>query len=125
MYELSVETRFTASHAVTVGGVPEQPHSHVWHVTATVAGDTLDADGLVCDFHAIEGALREIVGPFEEKDLANVPPFCDGVSQSAEMVAKHIGDRLAQTLVGGVWLVSLRVTEAPGCAATYRPERQR
>lgn len=121
MFELSVETEFTASHAVTVGGVPEEPHSHVWHVMATVAGDALDGEGLLCDFHAIERSLREIVGTFEERFINEVAPFNDGVPTSTELIARHIAERLAPTLTASVRLVSLRLTEAPGCAATYRP----
>jgi 6-pyruvoyltetrahydropterin/6-carboxytetrahydropterin synthase len=121
MFELSVETRFTASHAVTVGGVPEEPHSHVWHVTATVAGDALDDEGLLCDFHEIERSLKGIGGAFEERFINDVAPFNDGVPASTELIAKHIGDRLAEGLAPNVRLVSVRLTEAPGCAATYRP----
>ena len=121
MFELSVETQFTASHAVTCGGVPEEPHTHLWHVTATVAGDALDDEGLLCDFHAIERSLKEIVGAFEERFINDVPPFNDGVPASTELIAKHIGDRLREGLPGDVRLVSIRLTEAPGCAATYRP----
>lgn len=121
MFELSVETEFTASHAVTVGGVPEEPHTHIWHVTATVAGDTLDDEGLLCDFHAIERSLRAIIDPFEERFINEVPPFVDNIPASTELIAKHIADRLAPTLPANIRLVSLRLTEAPGCAATYRP----
>ncbi len=121
MFELSVEAAFTASHAITVGGVPEESHSHRWHATATIAGDRLDDEGLLCDFHAIERALREIVTPFEEQNLNELPPFNDDVPPTTELIAKHIGDRLAESLPPSVRLVSLRLTEAPGCAATYRP----
>ena len=124
MFELSVETEFAASHAVTVGGVPEVPHSHRWHVTATVAGERLDDEGLLCDFHAIERSLREIVGAFEERFINDVAPFNDappGIPASTELIAKHIGDQLGEGLAPGVRLVSIRLTEAPGCAATYRP----
>lgn len=121
MFELQVETSFTASHAVTVAGVPEEPHSHVWHVTATVAGDALDDEGLLCDFHAIERDLSRIVGPFEERFINDLPPFNDDVPASTELIARHIADELAEGLAPNIRLVSLRLTEAPGCAAIYRP----
>lgn len=120
MYELSIETKFVASHAITVGGIPEASHSHEWHVTATVAGDHLDDEGLLCDFHTVERSLKAIVEPFQERDLNEIAPFNDDVPPTTELIAKHIADRLAETLPAHVRLVSVRLTEAPGCAATYR-----
>ncbi|HBS28686.1 MAG TPA: 6-carboxytetrahydropterin synthase QueD, partial [Phycisphaerales bacterium] len=73
----------------------EPLHGHDWRVTVTVAGETLDDDGLLCDFHTIEEALEDIVRPFHNRNLNEVAPF-DRLNPSAELVAKHIAERLSR-----------------------------
>ena len=125
MFEVSVEGCFSAAHALSIGGVREPVHGHDWRVTVTLQGPALDADGLLCDFHAVEAALRELTGLLNNRDLNALAPFCDGVNPSAENVAKVIADgvwaRLDPEVKARVTLASVRVTEAPGCAATYLP----
>lgn len=130
MYELTVQTVFSAAHSLRIAGVSEPVHGHDWHVTACIAGRALDADGLLVDFHAVEECLAGIVRPFRNADLNATPPF-DRVNPSAEHVARHIAQSLSERLrtLHGVaagpadtaprvdWV---RVTEAPGCAVTYR-----
>jgi 6-pyruvoyltetrahydropterin/6-carboxytetrahydropterin synthase len=121
VFEISVQTEFCAAHALVIAGQKEPLHGHNWRVTATLAGEALDADGLLCDFHAVEAALAEVIAPFRNADLNRAPPFTD-VNPSAENVAKHIGIALQVRLKPGPARVSsVSVTEAPGCVATYRP----
>lgn len=122
MFELSIESRFSAAHAIRIGGAVEPLHGHDWLVTLTVAGPSLDADGLLCDFHVIEEALRAITARFHNRSLNETAPFVE-LNPTAEHVARHIADAIAPLLPRGVRIVSSRVTEAPGCAATYRPDR--
>ncbi len=121
MYELTVETEFCAAHAIVIGGVREPLHGHNWRVTASIEGPALDADGLLCDFHAVEHALRSITTIFANTDLNAAPPF-DSLNPTAEHVARHIAERLAGALdlPTGARVSAVRVTEASGCAATYR-----
>ncbi|MCA9289939.1 MAG: 6-carboxytetrahydropterin synthase [Phycisphaerales bacterium] len=120
IHELTVERLFAAAHAITMRGVREVMHGHHWTVRATVAGDRLDADGLLCDFHLIEAALDGIVARFHNRTLNDTPPF-DVVNPTAEHVALHVAEEIARALPPGVRLVSASVTEAPGCTATVRP----
>ncbi len=123
MFELTVQTVFSAAHAIVIAGVRESLHGHDWHVTACVAGDSLDAEGLLVDFHAFEETLGAIVRPFRNMNLNETTPF-DRVNPTAENVARHIGTTLAERMrpitPRGVRVVWVRVTEAPGCAVTYR-----
>ncbi len=96
MFELSIETAFAAAHALVIQGAREPVHGHNWHVTVVAAGETLDADGLLVDFHLLESLLAEIVAPMRNNDLARVAPF-DSINPSAELVAKHIGDEMSRT----------------------------
>ncbi|HYF16119.1 MAG TPA: 6-carboxytetrahydropterin synthase [Phycisphaerales bacterium] len=122
MFELTVDAEFCAAHALAIAGAREAMHGHNWRVTATVAGEHLDSDGLLCDFHTVEETLRDIVGAFDNRNLHDTPPF-NTVNPTAENVARHVGDelhrRLGEALAPHARVKSVRVTEAPGCAATY------
>ena len=122
MYELTVQAEFCAAHAIVMRGTPEPTHGHNFRVTLTIAGPALDPDGLLCDFHAVEAALAETIAPFCNADLNATPPF-DQLNPTAEHLARHIAETtrraLANTLPSGAAVVSCRITEAPGCAATY------
>lgn len=97
-------------------------HGHNWRVTLILRGDTLDRDGLLCDFHAVEGALDGVLAPLINADLNAAIPE---INPTAELVARHIGEAVAGRLRGvlpdGARVSACRVTEAPGCAATYYP----
>lgn len=133
MHELTVQTVFSAAHAIVIRGQREPLHGHDWHVKAAVGGDTLDADGLLLDFHALETELARIVAPFRSVNLNEVAPF-DRLNPTAEHVAAHIGAALQHALARpldadakarGVRLLWASVTEAPGCLATWRPDPAR
>lgn len=120
VFEISIQTEFCAAHALVIAGQKEPVHGHNWRVTATLAGETLDSDGLLCDFHAAEAALAEVIAPFKNADLNRTPPFTD-VNPSAENVARYIATALQTKLShdGRARVQSVRVTEAPGCAALF------
>jgi len=120
MFALEVETGFSAAHALSIRGEREPVHGHDFRVRVVVTGGGLDADGLLVDFHELERNLGEIVAPFRNRDLNAVPPF-DRTNPSAEEIARHVGDALGRRLPAGRSVESVRVTEAPGCAAIYRP----
>lgn len=126
-FRLELTSVFSAAHAIVIGGQREPLHGHDWRVTATIGGATLDSDGLLVDFHAVEAALKAIIAPFHNRSLNETPPF-DVANPTAELVAKHIGEALAAWLLSdaaamarGVRLVQVRITEAIGCAAIYIP----
>lgn len=139
MYEIAVHAEFCAAHALTISGVREPTHGHNFRVTARIEGNTLDADGLLCDFHTVESTLLDIIAPFNNQNLNDVPPFGPApttksptssapvgplLSPSAELIARYIADELSQRLDAALnpnaRVASVSVTEAPGCVATYR-----
>lgn len=127
MFEITVETEFCAAHALSIAGQREKTHGHNWHVTVCVAGEILDPDGLLCDFHTVQASLNEIIEPFQNTNLNDTPPF-DRDNPSAENVARHIGvqlsSRIDPALAPHAAVAWVRVTEATSCAATYhRPAR--
>ncbi len=120
MFALELETEFSAAHAIVIQGTRERVHGHNFRVRVVVAGEQLDQDGLLCDFHLVERHLEAIVAPFRDGDLNATPPF-DRWNPTAERIAEHIGDALGGKLPEGVRVESVRVTEATRCAAIYRP----
>ncbi len=121
MYELTIEHTFCAAHAILIRGTREPLHGHNWRVRLTVLGETLDADGLLCDFHELESLLCSVVAPFENANLNETPPF-DRINPTAELIAQHIAESVASGLPEGVRLSRVALTEAPGCEAVYRPK---
>lgn len=125
MFEISVEREFCAAHALVIKGEREPLHGHNFHLAVTVADDSLDGDGLVIDFHALEGLVDGVIAAFVNQDLGAVRPF-NLVNPSAERIAEHIASRVAEGLGtiasrASARLSSVRLTEAPGCSVTYRP----
>jgi len=120
MFELTVEREFCAAHAIVIAGEREAVHGHNWRVWLTVSGESVDGDGLLCDFHALEAGLDRVLAPFRNVDLNATPPF-DRVNPTAELVARHIASEMAADLPAGATVSSVTVSEAAGCRATYRP----
>lgn len=118
MYELSIQREFCAAHALAIAGAREPVHGHNWRLTVVVAGERLDADGLLCDFHDLETRVDRIIAPFHDADLNATAPF-DRVNPTAENVAAHVARALADGLPAGVRVRRVSVTEAPGCVATF------
>jgi 6-pyruvoyltetrahydropterin/6-carboxytetrahydropterin synthase len=119
MFEVSVAGSFLAKHAVTIAGVDETPHEHDWQVTAIVGNETLDDDGLVVDFLQLEASLEEVLATLEGTDL-NTNDVLNGKNPSTEIVAQYIANELIKRVPSPARLLSIVLTEAPNCIATYR-----
>jgi 6-pyruvoyltetrahydropterin/6-carboxytetrahydropterin synthase len=93
-------------------------HGHDWEVTATFAGETLDACGFVVDFVLAEQSLGSLAAGLHHTDL-NTNPLLGGKLPTAEIVARVIYDVLAADATLGRFVARVCVKEAPGCRATY------
>lgn len=122
MYTITVTHEFCAAHTLSIAGAREPIHGHNFVTKATIAGDTLDHDELLCDFHTVHDILVEICNPFTNNNFNDTPPF-DATNPTAELIAKHIADQLAErldsALAPSAKVHSVSITEAPGCVATY------
>jgi 6-pyruvoyltetrahydropterin/6-carboxytetrahydropterin synthase len=119
MLTVSVETRFWASHQLTLpGGPKESVHSHNWSVTADVGSKVLSDMGLVMDFRRLKAMLNDIVAEFDNVTLDNIDYF-QPINSTAENVAKYIFEKLQLRLPKDVKLEAVRVTEEPGCSAKF------
>ncbi len=123
MFELEVRRTFSAAHSIRIRGEQEPLHGHDWQVDLVVEAATVDEDGLACDFHELESALNEVLRPLASRNLNETPPF-DRRNPTAEAVAQHIAIEMSQRIAARVRIQSVRVTEAPGCAARYVPSHK-
>lgn len=123
MYRLRVDREFPAAHSITIGGEAEEIHGHHFRVGVVVEGSRLDGEELLCDFHELEARLDRAIEPFRNRTVNGVPPF-DRVNPTAEALARHFGEAVSAGLPEGVRLVEVAVGEAPGCTATYLPDRE-
>lgn len=118
MFELEVRRTFSAAHAIAIGGKREPLHGHDWEVHLVVAAAELDRDGMVCDFHELQSGLDAVLLPFCSANLNENAPF-DRLNPTAELVAQHIAEAMLSRMPPRVEIRSVRVTEAPGCAARF------
>lgn len=119
-FEITTTRHFSASHQLALyDGSLEPLHGHNWVVKVTVAAATLDAIGVVMDFHELERLVDAIVLPMHNRHLNQVEPFQSGLNPSAENVAVHVGRSLR--LPGAVSLRSVTVWETPENSAAYYP----
>ena len=105
-----------------MAGVREPIHGHNWQVTVAVCADTLDSDGLLCDFHLLQNSLDEVIQPFNNRSLNETAPF-DRINPTAELVARHIAEQVGARLPSGVRIKEVRVVEAPQCEACFAPNQ--
>jgi 6-pyruvoyltetrahydropterin/6-carboxytetrahydropterin synthase len=120
MYEISVESSFSAAHRLKdYSGPCENLHGHNWLVRATVRCETLDASGLGIDFRLFKDLVKSILDEFDHKDLNAVldPP---AINPSSENIARCIFEKLEEKLRGGtVTVARIEVHETPGSCAAY------
>ena len=117
-FELRIERTFSAAHAIVIQGEREPLHGHDWRVLVAVRGPQLDQEELLCDFHAIEQQVDEVIALFQNTNLNETTPF-DQRNPTAEAIAEHVYQTLVDRMPQGASLHRVEVGEAPGCTAVY------
>jgi 6-pyruvoyltetrahydropterin/6-carboxytetrahydropterin synthase len=124
MYEVSIDDTFAAAHNLRdYYGKCEDLHGHNFKVRVTMAGEKLDATGLLFDFVHLKQVIQGVIRSLDHKYLNELPPF-DKLNPSAENLARHICDEASRQLhnaPNGAGISSVTVWETEGSAATYRP----
>lgn len=126
MFTLEVEGAFEAAHQIQgYPGKCARLHGHNWTVKAKLRGDHLDALGMLVDFKEAKGALQEVLAVYDHRFLNEIPPFCEGVTPTAEHLAQEIFSRLSkhQIFSNGVVLSSITVWETPKSSVTFSEEK--
>ncbi|NPU83624.1 MAG: 6-carboxytetrahydropterin synthase QueD [Syntrophaceae bacterium] len=121
MYEVTITRSFSAAHTLrNIGGKCESLHGHNFRVDVTVAGESLDGEGLLIDFRLLKRRTDETLEMLDHKHL-NEMDFFAATNPSSENLAKWIHDRLA----GGIDSDRVRVSrvtvwESEDARATYQ-----
>lgn len=118
MFRITKEFHFSASHQLTHLPANHQCarlHGHNYIVVVELAGETLNADGFVRDYHELKVLKTYIDEEFDHRHLNDVM----GTSMStAENLARHFYDwckaRFPETS-------AVKVSETPKTWAEYRP----
>jgi len=119
MYEITVRKTFSAAHTLNIDGKREDLHGHNFKVEATIASETLNADGLVLDFRVFKKWMDEILEDLDHTFLNDSPPFRT-ISPTAENIATLIYNRLEKTALSMNLKVSrIAVWESETSKAIY------
>ena len=119
MYTVRVEAESSAAHFLSgYHGKCENLHGHNYRVRAYAAGERLDSSGMLVDFGALKGALREVCGSLDHRLLNDEPVFEN--SPSAERIARFVHEALVRKMPG-VSLRAVEVFESDTSMARYEP----
>lgn len=120
MYELMVETQFSAAHQLRgYKGKCENLHGHNWRVQVVVSAERLNEIGLVRDFQELKETVNELLSTLDHSVLNEVFPFTE-INPSSENIAKWLYDSIKKKLSNdNISVVSVSVWEAETASATY------
>jgi len=120
MYELTIQTKFSAAHQLrNYGGRCENLHGHNWKVDVFITAEKLDDVGLAVDFKVLKETTNEFLAQIEHKYLNEIPPFNE-MNPSSENIARWLYLGLSNKLNdANVKVARIRVWESDNAAATY------
>lgn len=120
MYEVTIETHFSAAHRLRqYDGECERLHGHNWDVKVSIASEKLDDLGMVMDFRELKGETKKLMDKFDHQYLNEVPPFTE-INPTTENIARYIFDELsAAANTDSVKISKVTVWESPTCYASY------
>jgi len=120
MYELTIESHFSAAHQLRgYKGKCEELHGHNWRVQVTVSSEKLNEIGMVIDFHELKMITNEIISTLDHSFLNEVFPFTE-INPSSENIAKWLYESIKKRLAHkNISLSSVTVWENETSSATY------
>lgn len=123
MFELMIETHFSAAHQLRgYKGECEKLHGHNWKVQVYVLAEKLNEIDISLDFHTLKELTEEVIAPLDHSMLNEIFPFTEK-NPSSENIAKWIFDSLKKRLDDGdVNLSAVTIWESETASATYFEE---
>ena len=102
MFSVTVRDHMMVAHSFRgeVFGPAQRLHGATFVVDATFRGDQLDSDGILVDIGRATEELGRVLGELTYRNLDDVPAFA-GTNTTTEVLAKHVADRLADTVRSG------------------------
>lgn len=120
MFELKIETDFSAAHRLTmVGEKCENLHGHNWKIEVCVTGENLDEGGVLMDFGIIKRHVAEIMDLLDHTYLNEIEAFAN-TPASSENIAFFIAQELKKRIKDPSINVSrVSAWESKNSCATY------
>ena len=122
MYELVIETTFSAAHQLRgYKGKCEHLHGHNWKVQVHVVAEKLNEIDIAIDFHELKRLTNEIIAPFDHTTLNEIFPFTEK-NPSSENIAKWIFDSLKEKMNSNdekIYPSAVTVWESESSSAKY------
>ena len=118
MFEVTVKDHIASAHRLEgYDGPCKDLHGHTWQVEALVAGEKLDAIGLLADFKVLKKKLKDVLAPLDHVYLNDLPDF-KGINPTTENLARHIFRKLTPT-IAPLKLKQVRVWESETASVIY------
>jgi len=120
MFELMVETTFSAAHQLKgYRGKCERLHGHNWKVQVHVIAEKLNEIDIAIDFHEMKSLTNEVVSALDHSILNEIFPFTEK-NPSSENIAKWVYDSLRKKIENEtIQLSAVTVWESENASATY------
>ncbi|HLA00534.1 MAG TPA: 6-carboxytetrahydropterin synthase QueD [Thermodesulfovibrionales bacterium] len=120
MFELMVETTFSAAHQLKgYRGKCERLHGHNWKVQVHVIAEKLNEIDIAIDFHEMKSLTNEVVSALDHSVLNEIFPFTEK-NPSSENIAKWVYDSLRKKIQNEtIQLSAVTVWESENASATY------
>ena len=98
MFRMTVESQFSAAHAIRdYPGPCCQLHGHNYRVVVHLAGEELDALGMLIDYTVVKGLLSTLLAPWDHAYLNDLPEFAV-INTTSEEIARLLYVRLRDAL---------------------------
>ncbi len=123
VFEVSVETYFSAAHALRgYSGDCARLHGHNWIVRVSVRCCELDETGIGIDFRVVKDHVKAVLKGLDHYNMNELPPFRE-VNPSSENIARYLYGELSRRINSdGVKIAKIGVAETPDAGACYWEE---
>ncbi len=120
MYELTIETSFSAAHQLRgYKGKCEELHGHNWKVQVHVTSERLNEIDIAIDFHELKRYTNEIISQLDHSFLNDIFPFTER-NPSSENIARWIYESLKKKINNdNIRVSAVTVWESETASATY------
>ena len=120
-FEVGAAAPLRAFHRLPwLTGREGESHAHEYRIEVVVERERLDERGMVCDLDVLRGALDDVLGRLEGRDLDEIRPD-NAEAVTVEVLARWLHAELAEPVrLAGGDVLAIRVWEAPDAFGGYR-----
>ncbi len=119
MYELTVETHFSAAHRLKeYKGKCENLHGHNWKVQVYLKGDKLNKIGMLVDFREIKKRINKIIKKLDHTYLNELEEFAIS-NPTTENIAKYLFIKLSKENNNDFRMSKVTVWESEDSSVSY------